>query len=341
MPLTILGLDIGGANLKAATVAKQAVTVPFALWQQPDALPAVLAALVDRFPKTDGLAVTMTGELCDCYTNRTEGVQRILEAVETVAHARPVGVWSTAGVFVSVPEARRDPLGVASANWHALATFAGRMASGAAILLDIGSTTTDVVDMPYGEPAGYVGKTDADRLRDGCLIYTGVGRTPVCSLAVPRIAAELFATLSDVYLCLGRIPEDAANRATADGRPATRAYAFSRLCRMLGGDAETIGELLVRELVDRCHRTQRDLIADSIRDHLGSMRSRSHSHFPYPQTAIISGSGEFLARDVIETGIGEPPIREIIALSDRLGPQVSTAAPAYALAVLATERGLP
>ncbi|MCZ2342976.1 MAG: hypothetical protein LC104_14475 [Bacteroidales bacterium] len=341
MPSTILGLDIGGANLKAATATKQAVTVPFALWKQPDQLPAVLAALLRRFPETDGLAVTMTGELCDCYTNRAEGVQQILDAVETVAHGRPVGVWSTGGVFVSVAEARQEPLRVASANWHALAMFAGRMATGASILLDVGSTTTDVVYMPYGEPEGYVGMTDADRLRDGCLIYTGVGRTPVCSLSVPRIAAELFATLSDVYLWSGRVPEDVANCATADGRPATRAYAYSRLCRMLGGDAETIGELPVRELVNRCHQKQRDVIADSIRTHLRSMLSRSRCHLPNPRTAILSGSGEFLARDVIDTGIGEPPIREIVVLSDNLGPHVSTAAPAYALAVLATERGLP
>src|SRR5438034_403618 len=32
--MTILGLDIGGANLKAATPDKRAVSVPFALWKQ-------------------------------------------------------------------------------------------------------------------------------------------------------------------------------------------------------------------------------------------------------------------------------------------------------------------
>src|SRR4051794_1172212 len=66
MAQTILGLDIGGANLKAATADKRAVSVPFPLWKQPDKLPAALAELVAKFPEAEELAVTMTGELCDC-----------------------------------------------------------------------------------------------------------------------------------------------------------------------------------------------------------------------------------------------------------------------------------
>ena len=55
-------------------------------------------------------------------------------------------MWSTDGVFVDSEEAKRNHLKVASANWHALATFAGRYApNGRAILIDIGSTTTDII----------------------------------------------------------------------------------------------------------------------------------------------------------------------------------------------------
>ena len=134
--MTVLGLDIGGANLKAATAAGRAVSVPFALWKQPDALPAALASLVAEFPEIDGLAVTMTGELCDCFATKREGVNRILDAVEFAAsdflpsreRKRPVRVWSTSGNWLSVAEARVRTLDVAASNWHALATFAGRFA---------------------------------------------------------------------------------------------------------------------------------------------------------------------------------------------------------------------
>ena len=84
MPPTILGLDIGGANIKAATADKRAVSVPFALWKEPDRLSAVLADVVARFDGVEGFAVTMTGELCDCFETRREGVNRILDAMATV-----------------------------------------------------------------------------------------------------------------------------------------------------------------------------------------------------------------------------------------------------------------
>ncbi|HVK16749.1 MAG TPA: hypothetical protein VM533_07350, partial [Fimbriiglobus sp.] len=67
MPPVVLGLDIGGANLKAATADKRAVSVPFPLWKQPDKLLTALAELVGQFPDVEEFAVTMTGELCDCY----------------------------------------------------------------------------------------------------------------------------------------------------------------------------------------------------------------------------------------------------------------------------------
>src|SRR5437879_5572820 len=132
----ILGLDIGGANLKAATADKRAVSVPFALWKQPDKLPAALAELVAKFPDAEELAVTMTGELCDCFETKRDGVNAILNAVLNVSRSRPIRVWTTDGVFVDTETARRNHPKVASANWHALATFAGQyVPKGAAVLI--------------------------------------------------------------------------------------------------------------------------------------------------------------------------------------------------------------
>ena len=114
MPPTVLGLDIGGANLKAATADKRAVSVPFPLWKQPDKLPAALAELVAKFPDAEELAVTMTGELCDCFASRREGVLAILAAVEAAAKGRTVRVWTTEGRFVDLGSAAGVPLRVAA-----------------------------------------------------------------------------------------------------------------------------------------------------------------------------------------------------------------------------------
>ncbi len=128
--MVVLGLDIGGANLKAATADKRAVSVPFPLWKQPDRLPAALAELVAKFPGADELAVTMTGELCDCFETKREGVSAIVAAVRFASGGRPIRVWSTDGVFLNSEEAKQNHMKVAAANWHALATFAGRYVPG-------------------------------------------------------------------------------------------------------------------------------------------------------------------------------------------------------------------
>ena len=104
----ILGLDVGGANLKAAAADGRAVSVPFPLWKQPDRLPAVLAELAGRFPEADAFAVTMTGELCDCFENKRQGVNAILDAVEGAGGGAPVRVWATDGRFVDVAAARAE-----------------------------------------------------------------------------------------------------------------------------------------------------------------------------------------------------------------------------------------
>lgn len=328
MPSTILGLDIGGANVKAATAAKQAITVPFALWKQPDRLPEVLAGLVARFDGIEGLAITMTGELCDCFETRREGVNRILDAVETVARGRPVGVWSTEGKFVTAAASRRDPMAVASANWHALATFAGRYAlRGRTMLIDVGSTTTDLIPIQDGIPVPS-GRTDRDRLRTGELVYAGVRRTPVCAV-VDGVMAEFFATVHDAYLVLGQIAEDADDFDTADGRPATKACAHARLSRMLGGDAETMSIREIISLAEQVFSAQTDMIIDAI-ERVSDLA---------PSGYISSGSGDWLASSLRSWPQYEDARWQ--SLSEATGPEVSAAAPAYALAVLAAERGLP
>src|SRR5262249_41215090 len=149
--------------------------------------------------------------------------------------------WRNDGRFVDLAEARRAPLQVASANWLALAQFAGRFAAkGPALLIDVGSTTTDIVPLVNGRPVPK-GRTDPERLRCSELTYLGVRRTPLCAIR-GDLAAELFATTQDLFLILGWLPEEPANLNTPDGRPATRAAAHARLARMLCADLETSTE---------------------------------------------------------------------------------------------------
>src|SRR5438445_5470671 len=106
MARSVLGLDIGGANLKAAHSEGTARLVPFALWKAPQRLGEELRCVITSMPRFDLLAVTMTGELCDCYESKRQGVHAILDAVEEAAPGAAISVWRNDGRFVDMPTAR-------------------------------------------------------------------------------------------------------------------------------------------------------------------------------------------------------------------------------------------
>lgn len=331
--LKILALDIGGANIKAVHSRGAVSSRPFALWKDPAGLGAALQTQVQELPAFDLLAVTMTGELCDCFATKRQGVNAILDAAAAVAANRPVRVWQTTGSWVDVATARAAPLATAAANWLALATYAGRFVpAGPGLVLDIGSTTTDIIPLLDGRPIPE-GRTDPERLRSHELVYCGVRRTPVCALLGSEGAAELFATTRDVYLVLGQLPEDVHDRSTADGRPATRQAARARLARMICADAECCTDEEIHGLALRVHDCQLQWLQHALALVAG--------RFPGPPRAVVlAGSGEFLARALLDL----PSTRQrwssplaVISLEELLGPALSEAACAHALAVLAAE----
>ena len=79
--------------------------------------------------------------------------------------------------------------------------------------MDVGTTTTDLIPIRAGAVAAR-GATDAERLTESELLYTGVVRTPVMAVAqtapfsgrMQGIAAERFATMADVWRLTGDLP---------------------------------------------------------------------------------------------------------------------------------------
>ena len=332
-----LALDIGGASIKVADGQGYAISAGFALWKHPDQLSQMLRRLIAESPGCERLAVTMTGELADCYETKADGVRAILSAVHEAADGRHVRVYLGDGRMVTPQVAERAPQLAAAANWHALARFAGQYATdGTAILLDIGSTTTDIIPLVAGVPQTH-GSTDTQRLRHGELLYTGVRRNPLCGVAQTAIyrasniplAQEYFATIGDVYIILGAITEDATSTDTADGRPAIKRFARGRLARMVCADAVEFNHRDAVTLSQSIADQQLDQIVARLHDVIARLPAP-------PQTVIVSGSGEFLARKVVELRADKP---NIISLTDKLSSAASVAAPAHALAVLAMDTG--
>lgn len=330
-----LGLDIGGANLKAADGLGYAIARPFALWKQAAELPGAIRDLLETCPAADALAVTMTGELADCFSTKAEGVAAILAAVDAAAGRRTARAYLTDGRFVVSQEAMAQPLLAAASNWHALARFAARYVAGrTGLLIDVGSTTTDIIPIRDGAPVAR-GRTDPERLCSGELVYTGVERSPVCAIveSVPwrgrpcRVAQELFATAWDAYLVIGDLPEEPHATRTADNRPATRAFAYDRLARAICADRTLVDEAGIRAIAEAVAESQLRQIScagQGVIERLGGG----------PDTVIVSGQGEFLARRAAAC-LGWSPA--VVSLAERLGPRASQAAAAHALAVLARE----
>ncbi|MBA4018821.1 MAG: hypothetical protein C0483_16765 [Pirellula sp.] len=335
---SVIALDIGGANLKASDGGGYSRAAYFPLWKSPERLADAVDTLFADAPPCSTWVVTMTGELADCFRTKREGVAAILDAVEVAAArcaARPrVLVYLTDGTFVSPEVARLGPLQAAASNWHALAAFvARRFRDSSGLLIDVGSTTCDLIPFADGAPTA-TGHTDPDRLASGELVYTGVVRSPVCALvrSLPwrggmcGTAQELFATTLDAYLVLGRLPEDLENCNTADGRPATIEFARDRLARCICADRESFDLADARAAAVAIEAAQWDLMSDAW--------SRVVARGAVPEVVVVGGQGEFLAKALLNR-VGF--VGRVVSLSAEFGDEASRAGPAYALARLAME----
>jgi hypothetical protein len=202
------------------------------------------------------------------------------------------------------------------------------------MLLDIGSTTCDLVALVDGRPQP-LGRTDPERLTSGELVYTGVVRSPVCAVAtsipwrgaqVPT-AHELFATTCDAYLMLGDLAEGLDNTHTVDGRPATKSAARDRLARTICADREVFTDDDAIAAATAIARAQLAKIAIAAQNVIRRMPMP-------PATVVACGQGEFLAARLLERM--KLPAR-LVPLDDELGRDLSRAATAHALAVIARE----
>ena len=330
----ILALDVGGANLKAADGLGHVVAEPFELWRRRHDLAGKLAELVAaRRPRR--VVATMTGEIADCYPDRGTGVAEIVSAVENAASASDAtaGIYLVDGRIVAPDEARRRPDAAAASNWHVLARLAAAHAGAdTALLLDVGSTTTDILVLDRGGAAA-LATDDAGRMASGELVYSGIERTPLAALVrslpcggrrVP-VAAETFARSQDVWLLLGGLPEDPASLDTCDGAPATRAAARRRLARNLLLDAEKLDDDAARRAAAHAAAFQARRVAAAIRTVLAA-------HRVAPGAVVLSGHGTALAEAALDrAGLRLPRVH----LERILGAAVARAAPAHALALVA------
>ncbi|HEX5435639.1 MAG TPA: hydantoinase/oxoprolinase family protein [Gemmatimonadaceae bacterium] len=334
----VVGWDVGGVNVKAARVraghVQAACTHPYEIQRDPGALAAVLrtvAGEIDAAPA--GLhAVTMTAELSQHFRTKREGVHAVLDAMAAAFPDAVLQVHTVAGDFRSSDAARVRPLDVAASNWAATArVVAWHWAD--ALLIDIGTTTTDIIPIVHGRVAAE-GRTDPERLRTGELIYLGAVRTPVEAIVheVPLagawtgVSAEGFALAGDVHFWRGDLSSADYTAPTPDGRPACREFVRERLARIVCADREMLDDAALTAIADDVAAREVARIADEVR--------RVRRRHPDVALAVVAGVGEFLAaRAAARAGL------VVASLAGVLGAGAARAAPAAAVALL-LERSL-
>jgi (4-(4-[2-(gamma-L-glutamylamino)ethyl]phenoxymethyl)furan-2-yl)methanamine synthase len=243
----VIGWDIGGVHLKAVR-AEDGRIVKAVQYASP--LRSGTGLLREAFVKAcadigpgDRNVITMTGELADIFSSREDGVEQLSSIAER--ELGNVSIYAGPTGFVTVGQAARHTMQIASANWHASAALIAKHRK-TALFIDVGSTTTDVVPIAESKVMAR-GYTDAQRLAVGELVYSGLVRSFVMATAAcaplnglwTTLINENFATMADVHRILGTLPPGVDLMTTADGRDKSIPASRARLARMLGCDAAT------------------------------------------------------------------------------------------------------
>ncbi|MGB6906160.1 MAG: hydantoinase/oxoprolinase family protein [Methyloceanibacter sp.] len=339
----VIGWDLGGANVKLAWVeaakVERVVQIPCALVANRGKFDLAMEAALPLLPAAALHAVTMTGELSDVFSHRQEGVAYLVDLMRKVA-AGPLLIYAGSAGFLAPEEAKQRVLEVASANWHATAALAARH-SAAALLLDFGTTTTDLIPIARGAVAAR-GATDAERLTEGELVYTGVVRTPVMAVTqqvpfrgrVQGIAAERFATMADVWRLVGDLPGDADPYPAADQRGKSMDESAARLARMLGRDASDADPndwIALACYFASCQLSQIEAAARAL---------VAREQLVQTAPVIGAGCGRFVAKQ-LAARLGHPYLDfgEIVDAAPEARELAARCAPAVAVALLAESPG--
>jgi (4-(4-[2-(gamma-L-glutamylamino)ethyl]phenoxymethyl)furan-2-yl)methanamine synthase len=331
----VIGWDIGGVNTKVALVAGGQVlavrTRPFELQRDPAALDQLLRDLADDVGADAAAAwpcaVTMTAELSQMFRTKREGVAFVLDAVERAFPAAAIHVFTVDGRFTTADRARAMPLAAAAANWAATARIVASLYADA-ILIDVGTTTTDIIPIAGGRVAA-TGRTDPDRLASGELVYTGAVRTPVEAIVsetpyagrMAAVSAEAFALIGDVHVWRGDLAPADYSVPAPDGRPISREFCAERLARVICADAEMLDEPAISAIADAIAAAQVSRVAAAL--------DRVRRRYRAIGTAVVTGLGAFIAAAAARlAGL------QVVPLASALGDAAARSAPAAAVALL-------
>ena len=344
---TFIGWDIGGAHLKLAVVDKsgminKAMQFPSPLWLGMKYLEQALDSAAQHIPSEGKVihVITMTAELVDIFYDRRAGVLQLVSRF-TQRFGNHVKVYAGRSGLLDPSSVETHAEEISSANWYATANYAAsQLADG--ILLDVGSTTTDIIPFKSGSCCQR-GSTDQERLQYNELVYTGIIRTPVMAIVdrVPykgewqSLMAECFSTMADIYRLTGELNENDDMMVPPDGAAKTPDASRKRLARMLGTDAgerENLSDW--RQVALFIAEKQLQQITQALFHVLSNKTMTDHTPL------IGAGCGRFLVKKLAHrTGHPYKDFAELLDVGNAFQMAAASCAPAVSIAQIA-RRGL-
>jgi len=320
----ILGIDIGGANTKITEINEKGEFkvhhLYFPMWKNNEKLAEVLKSYSKNVSK---VALVTTAELADSYETKKEGVENIVNAVKE-AFGDCISVFDSDCKFISTEEAVQNYMKVSASNWCATADFISKNIEKNCIMVDMGSTTTDIIPIVDGKAVS--GKTDLDRLMNNELLYVGTLRTPLSFLGnkiefrktTTNVSSEYFAITGDVSVILGKVTEDEYTCDTPDGKPADKKSSLVRISKVLCSDLNQISVEEAESIAKEYYKIWTGLIKENV-----ETVSKKYGI----NKVVITGLGEEVLKDALNDF-------EVISVKEKYGKDVSLATPSFAVAVL-------
>jgi len=350
----ILGLDIGGANTKAA-LTEYSNSIPinsysyieyFPFWEQTiNDITAMLGRIINELVEKnsysmeniDKIAVAITAELSDAFQTKKEGILTILNALEQVFEIQKLVFICNESRFLNFKQAKELYILTAAANWVSTALFLGKFVPNC-ILIDAGSTTVDVIPILNSIPVT-TGKTDIERMLNHELIYTGGLRATIPSIThfVPykgkmvRISFEKFALISDVHRILNNIREEEYINDTADNRSISLDDCYARLSRIICMDIDTITKEELNNIAQYIYKEQKNIIKTELSLFIEELLRRFTEFRNSPHFIITGLSAEFLIKNsLLELGFDNISSYEFITkIPDNISSSAFAVAGAY------------
>ena len=298
-----IGWDIGGAHTKYTVTNDNSSSliskiIPLRIWESLDPLKKLLNNIVNEYGEDYLIinVISMSGEMCDIFSTRKEGVERILSLFNKRLFKNYIYTLKFGIILLNKNINYKH---VASTNWHIIASYLSLLKKNV-IAIDLGSTTTDIILIKNNK---CINKRidDFTGLSQLELLYTGVLRTPIFAITkeiklngkIYRLIPEYYATMADIYRLLGIISSKDDYSDTADDRTKSKRNTLARVSRSIGLDYQAKNENLIISICVKIMSEHLDQISYTIDGHI----KKNFKHFRH--------------LELIGMGIGKNIIKEI------------------------------